>query len=299
MILTLIFIGLLRLAYVMRDQIYVFINQWKSDVTGIEYSADNKIVLYNDVNFNSEDTLTIKSGEEMIIYERAQDDRTLHGATRDYWYVYSLKFFGNVDYQLIIYNDKDKQIIPLSDTKNTEVPNVIYWLKTLPEYARNKIDSLERRAIAIKVVSREMESIGTGVSTIPAIVYRGTNYDTEYLSGIFKQHLERGHPVEICMISSMYEKTPTGVYVGQTENKAAQKKTWSFRSLKINRGTKLKLIVMEESIHTKFKDVEIEFSPENNIPDFDYWLSLFDQTLVKFTSDINNPNQRRYLIELV
>lgn len=298
MILVLIFIALLRLAWLMRTDIYNFMKRWSANVSGIPETIENQLILFEDINFNSIDPLYLTSGKEIIIYERRQDDRTLPGARRDFWYLQSMKFKGNVDYQIIVYNDKDTQIIPMSDADESEIPNIYDWFKTLPILIKEKLDNPERRAIALKVVSSATDTVGTGIATVPAILYKQVNYQTDFLSYEFKHQLEKNKPVEFCMINSAFEKLPTGVYIG-IEGKETQSVEWHFKSLKVNKGSKIRLIIQEESIYTKFKDIEIDFVMDRNIPDLETWLELLDQDKVKYVTKRPNKNERRYLLELL
>ena len=302
MILTLLFLALLRLAWLMRQQIYDFFNSWSSKVTGKDVSTDNHIILYEDINFNSIDPLYLKPGDEINIYEREQKDKNLPGARRDHWYYKSMKFEGNVEYQLIIYNDNEKQIIPLIDTKHSEVHHIMDWLQTLPLFAREKIDNVQRNAMSIKVVSNSTEMSGTGVTNIPAILYKGYNYENDYLSNEFKQYLDKGEPVEICVIKSVYEKLPSGVYLETTTDQTEVQRTkWLYKSLKVNPGTKIRLTIKEESVYTQYDDVSMDFTLTSNIPNLEVWLELMDWNKTKYRhpQHMKNRNERRYLLEMI
>ena len=304
MILTLVFFALLRLAWIMQEEIISFVKKWSNDVRGYgEVNYENEILLYTDINFNDPDPIHLRSNNELFIYDRRQTDNRMPGAMRDYWYVYSMRFKGNVQYQLKIYNDKDADIIVLSDINQTEIPNITDWLRTLPYHIQKKIDNPERRAISIKVVSKHGDNKGTGVSNIPAILIVGRDYKTDFLSNEYKVHLEKKEPELFCTIESTFDRLPTGVLMAndgiKIGSKQTQKINWRFKSLKVNPKTRIKLIVKEEGLYNKYDDVEIEYVFQNNIPDLEIWIELQDQQKVKYNTKFTNPNERRYYFELM
>jgi hypothetical protein len=304
MILTVVFLALLRLAWVMQQQIIDFVKKWSNDVRGIEDdSGENEILLYTDINFNDPDPLHLRPNNELFVYDRRQTANRMPGAMRDYWYVRSMRFKGNVQYQLKVYNDKDVDIIILSDMNQTEVPNIIDWLKTLPSHIQKKIDNPERRAISFNVVSKQGVNNGTGISTVPAILIVGRDYKTDYLSNEYKVHLEKNEPELFCTIESTFERLPTGVLLAtdgiKVGSKTTQKIDWNFKSLKVNPKTRIKLIVKEEGLYNEYDDAEVEYVFENNIPDLETWLELQDQMKVKYNPKFTNKNERRYYFELV
>ena len=215
-----------------------------------------------------------------------------------------MRMKGNVDYQLKIYNDKDVDIIPMNNTITNEIPNIQQWMKTLSTHIKTKLDNPERRAFAIKMVSKIGDVVGTGISNVPAILYKDRDYKVNYLSNDYKYHLEKDEPILFLDIESQFERLPTGVYIGsqlgnQLGTKSIQKQTWNFKSLKVNKNTKLRLTIKENGPFGTYDDVVIEQIINNNIPDLETWLSLMDQTKVKFNPSNPNRNERQYYLELL
>jgi len=153
MILSLIFLALLRLAWLMKDQIYTFVNGWREDVRDIKPINENTIILYKDINFHSDD-IRIESGDETIIYERTQTDTSrAQGANNDFWHFRSMKIQKNLNYHITVYTDENKYILPFNNTDYTEIENIMFWIYRLPPYARDKINDFRRQTITIGVVS--------------------------------------------------------------------------------------------------------------------------------------------------
>jgi len=280
---------------------------------------NDRIFFYKDINFNDPEPFILLPGQERIVFERKLDDNRLPGSEKDMWHFESLRFEGEVNYQIKVeMTDKSYEVITLADLSNTRISNIIDWLSfNLPKEENEIINNPNRMKIIFRINKRFDELSGTGIPDVNAILYTGLNYrpSSEFSVNQYRKVLKPNEPIEICHIESRYSRLPTGQYNFDENNniriKKNQQKTWFYRSLKFNQDSILRLTVKEEivpekqeiipgmTLETKYTERYQDFTPSYNLSNIILWLELQDQEIFKYNPLYPVLTERKYYLELI
>lgn len=286
----------------------------KLEKQGMNINKQNGIIFYADINFNDHEPFHLLPGNELVIFTRIPDENKLPGSSKDIWYYKSLRFQGELNYNIKIstsQSNKDYQIINLSEISETGISNIINWLTfNLPENEKKIVNNPNRHSITIQINSINNNSNIGEMSNINGILYTGINYksDSNFFSD-YKLQLRPSQRIEICRIESKYKRLPTGEYDyddnGNIKLKAFQKKIWKYKSIKIDPTSLFKLTILEENPKKsknnkiEYDSFSLEYTIKYNIINLIVWMELKDQKIVKYSPYKPIYNERIYFIELL
>lgn len=273
----------------------------------IKEKKENQVQFFADINFNDPDPIILKPGEELEIFKRIVDDTNLlPGAGEDVWHFNSLRFTGEINYQLLITTKgNNNKTITKHDLSNTGIENIINWLTyDIPE--KDIFNDSNRRSIIFRI-NKDYDNVsGTGIPDINAILYTGVGYEAdESLTNLeYRYPMNKDESVKICKIESKFRRLPTGEYDryedGSIKMNVYQKTEWYYKSMKIQKGTTIELTVEEEN--PEKDDVTVKsflYTIDYNIPNLIVWLEIKNQDQVKYSPYYPVNTERIYYVKVV
>ena len=172
MILPILFLALLRFAWVFRDTILAHMVALRSSLvrerskTHKDLGVGHKSFLYRDIRFNDDRQLVLMKNQEFTVYKRLSDDTSLlQGANIGSWNISSMALHPDYSYQFIVRTNpsaststsvqESDRIVPIDDflpgSERFEVEDVSEWLYNLPKETSTELTPPNVSSISLRM----------------------------------------------------------------------------------------------------------------------------------------------------